>query len=162
MNYYKANIVYAYPDCYPRWLSGILKYPNATQGVSTDTYNLIRYFYDTCHCEINIHAEYSNSVWWNYPQDNLGIFGINNMGWIIVGNNRYRVATIHNLNKFIKRVSQIEEATDKLLTFNGLPLYKKYLIEYHTRSSMRYFIVDSLDELVLLNTTYPMGKYNEL
>lgn len=162
MNYYKANIVYAYPDCYPRWLSGILKYPNATQHVSTDAYNLIRYFYDTCHCEINIHAEYSNSVWWNYPQDNLGIFGINNMGWIIVGNNRYRVATIHNLNKFIKRVSQIEEATDKLLTFNGLPLYKKYLIEYHTRSSMRYFIVDSLDELVLLNTTYPMGKYNEL
>ena len=158
MNYYKANIVYAYPDCYPRWLSGILKYPNATQHVNTDAYNLIRYFYDTCHCEINIHTEYANSVWWNYPQGNLGIFGINNLGWIIVGNNRYRVATIHNLNKFIKRISQIEEATDKLLTFNDLPLYKKYLIEYHTRSSMTYFIVDSLDELVLLNTTYPMRK----
>lgn len=158
MNYYKANIVYAYPDCYPRWLSGILKYPNATQGISTDVYNLIRYFYDTCHCEISVHTEYSNSVWWNYPQDNLGIFGINNLGWIIVGNNRYRVTTSHNLNKFIDRVAQIEKATDKLLTFNGLPLYKKYLIEYHTRSSFRYFIVDSLDELVLLNTTYPMEK----
>lgn len=158
MKYYKANIVYAYPDCYPRWLSGILKYPDATQGISTDVCNLIKYFYDTCHCEINIHTEYSNSVWWNYPQDNLGIFGINNLGWIRVGNNRYRVTTPHNLNKFIDRVSQIEEATDKLLTFNGLPLYKKYLIEYHTRSSVRYFIVDSLDELVLLNTTYPMEK----
>ena len=158
MNYYKASIVYAYPDCYPRWLSGILKYPDATQDVSTDICNLRSYFYDTCHCEINIYTEYSNSVWWNYPQDNLDIFGINNVGWIIVGNNRYRVATIHNLNKFIKRVSQIEEATDKLLTFNGLTLYKKYLIEYHTRSSVQYFIVDSLDELVLLNTTYPMRK----
>ena len=158
MNYYKANIVYAYPDCYPRWLSGILKYPDATYQGSTDICNLRSYFYETCHCEINISTQYSSSIWWSYPQDNLGIFGINNVGWIIVGNNRYRVATIHNLNKFIKRVSQIEEATDKLLTFNGLHLYKKYLIEYNTSSSMRYFIVDSLDELILLNTTYPMGK----
>ena len=158
MKYYKANIVYAYPDCYPRWLSGILKYPDATQDVSTDIYNLRSYFYDNCNCEININTEYSNSVWWNYPQDNLGIFGINEVGWIIVGNNRYRVSTIHNLNKFIKRISQIEEATDKLLTFNGLTLYKKYLIEYHTRSSTTYFIIDSLDELRLLNNTYPMEK----
>ena len=158
MKYYKANIVYAYPDCYPRWLSGILKYPDTTKQVSPDICNLRSYFYDTCHCEINISTTYSSSVWWNYPQDNLGIFGINNVGWIIVGNNRYRVATLHNLHKFINRVSQIEEATDKLLTFNGLTLYKKYLIEYHTSSSMQYFIVDSLDELVLLNTTYPMGK----
>ena len=158
MKYYKASIVYAYPDCYPRWLSGILKYPDATKQVSPDICNLRSYFYETCHCEINISTQYSRGVWWNYPQDNLGIFGTNEVGWIIVGNNRYRVATIHNLNKFTKRVSQIEEATDKLLTFNGLHLYKKYLIEYHTSSSMQYFIVDSLDELVLLNTTYPMGK----
>lgn len=158
MKYYKASIVYAYPDCYPRWLSDILKYPDATYQESTDICNLGSYFYETCHCEINISTQYANSVWWNYPQGNLGIFGINNVGWIIVGNNRYRVATLRNLNKFINRVSQIEEATDKLLTFNGLSLYKKYLIEYHTRSSIEYFIVDSLDELVLLNTTYPMRK----
>lgn len=158
MKYYKASIVYAYPDCYPRWLSDILKYPDATYQGSTDICNLRSYFYDTCHCEINISTQYSSSVWWNYPQDNLGIFGTNNVGWIIVSNNRYRVATIRNLNKFINRISQIEEATDKLLTFNGLSLYKKYLIEYHTRSSIEYFIVDSLDELVLLNATYPMRK----
>lgn len=158
MKYYKASIVYAYPDCYPRWLSDILKYPDATKQVSIDICNLRSYFYNTCHCEININTQYSRSVWWNYHQDNLGIFGTNNVGWIIVGNTRYRVATLHNLNKFIKRVSQIEEATDKLLTFNGLHLYKKYLIEYYTSSSIKYFIVDSLDELVLLNAIYPMRK----
>ena len=37
MKYYKASIVYAYPDCYPRWLSGILKYPDDTAGTIMTT-----------------------------------------------------------------------------------------------------------------------------
>lgn len=149
MKFYKAYILYAYPDCYPCWLPGAFHFPDPDK----------QYFGCYFNCDISIETYRSYMIPCCYNRQDLDLLGTNLMGYIKVGNHRFRVSTSKNLHKFIARIHAIEGVMDNLYTFNKLSIYKKYLINYYTSSSSpKSFIVDSLYELETLVTQYPLEK----